>query len=726
MKSEAIRFQDNIQNSIQYEESEVILRDVLRLLRLFAQAVTGRNIGIGPLDEKAANRHDFLTAIPCTDGDNIFLPEVMREYQSYDLNFMAYKLAVMWQAGYLEFGTFDFRLSSVIDLFSSDHLNICLRGLPDHDKQISPLEAFFHLFPGKILSRNLFRILEGIRIDHCIRREYRGLRKDMKSFLRTVLQKRPAVTSLPPTEALMELIIRQAIFDQPVESVPEYLSGHWDNVFPLVLPVLKDGMTVRESARATVFLYNYLMEIWNLQVSWISKEHSRELVQSTARPFLQEGGANFDGHNLSKEETSRAVQPLPHWGDLLPDLVRKKICLHEIENLLDQMNKGIPLSPDSIGKLFESIFDREIEVSKEQEEGEVDQGLFIQDLHGLKKSIPEKNIKSKLKNQLRFLKNDLEGIHAEESYYYDEWDYKICRYHVRWCRLKEKEVKVGSTAFVDRTLESYSDLVAEVRKQFQMLKPERLRKITHLERGEEIDINAAIEASIDRRAGRSPSEKVYIEKLRKDRDYATLFLVDMSASTDQAIIDNGRDAVFSSGWNSEKKVIDIEKEALVVMAEALKEIGDEYAIYGFSGYGRKDVDFYCVKDFKENYGDPVKGRIENIKPQRSTRMGPVIRHAIEKMSRLESRIKNIILISDGYPQDSDYGNDRTDKEYAIQDTMAALEEASKNNIFTFCITIDRAGHDYLRRMMPASRYLVIDETLVLPRQLPKIYRKLTS
>jgi nitric oxide reductase activation protein len=285
---------------------------------------------------------------------------------------------------------------------------------------------------------------------------------------------------------------------------------------------------------------------------------------------------------------------------------------------------------------------------------------------------------------------------------------------------------VGSTAFVDRTLESYSDLVAEVRKQFQMLKPERLRKITHLERGEEIDINAAIEASIDRRAGRSPSEKVYIEKLRKDRDYATLFLVDMSASTDQVIIDNGRDAVFSSGWNSEKKVIDIEKEALVVMAEALKEIGDEYAIYGFSGYGRKDVDFYCVKDFKENYGDPVKGRIENIKPQRSTHMGPVIRHATEKMSRLESRIKNIILISDGYPQDSDYGNDRTDKEYAIQDTMAALEEASKNNIFTFCITIDRAGHDYLRRMMPASRYLVIDETLVLPRQLPKIYRKLTS
>jgi len=74
---------------------------------------------------------------------------------------------------------------------------------------------------------------------------------------------------------------------------------------------------------------------------------------------------------------------------------------------------------------------------------------------------------------------------------------------VRWCRLKEKDVETGSTGFVDQTLESYSDLVDEVRRQFQMLKPERFKKIPNLERGEEIDLNAAIEASIDRRAGQS-------------------------------------------------------------------------------------------------------------------------------------------------------------------------------------------------------------------------------
>lgn len=162
------------------------------------------------------------------------------------------------------------------------------------------------------------------------------------------------------------------------------------------------------------------------------------------------------------------------------------------------------------------------------------------------------------------------------------------------------------------------------------------------------------------------------------------------------------------------------------MAEALDELGDEYAIFGFSGYGRKEVDFFAVKDFQEEYDEEVKGRIGGLKAQRSTRMGTAIRHAIAKLEGREQKVKNIILISDGYPQDFDYGEDRTSKEYALQDTMRALEEAARENIHTFCITVDRAGHDYLRKMFPPSRYLVIEETCELPRELPKIYRRLTT
>jgi len=387
---------------------------------------------------------------------------------------------------------------------------------------------------------------------------------------------------------------------------------------------------------------------------------------------------------------------------------------------------GIPLSPEVLKALLESGM--ELEVSEGMDEDEF-QGLFVTDLKGMKKPIgmQEANhrAKEKLKREMRSLLDEAVEETGEENHYYDEWDCQIADYRVRWCRLREKDVETGSTGFVDQTLESYSDLVDEVRRQFQMLKPERFKKIPNLEQGEEIDLNAAIEASIDRRAGQSPSEKIYIEKSRKDRDFSTLFLLDMSASTDEWVDGKNRKPEIPP-QEKEKKIIDIEKEALVVMAEALKEIGDEYAIYGFSGYGRKEVDFYAIKDFQEEYGDRVKGRIEKIKPQRSTRMGTAIRHAAEKMAGRESKIKNLILISDGYPQDYDYGDDRSDKEYALQDTLTALEEAARKQIHTFCITVDRAGHDYLRKMMSPSRYLIIEETKALPRELPKIYRKLTT
>ena len=46
-------------------------------------------------------------------------------------------------------------------------------------------------------------------------------------------------------------------------------------------------------------------------------------------------------------------------------------------------------------------------------------------------------------------------------------------------------------------------------------------------------------------------------------------------------------------------------------------------------------------------------------------------------------------------------------------------------IDTFCVTIDRAGHDYLRRMCPEGRYLILDEVESLPVELGKVYRLLT-
>jgi nitric oxide reductase NorD protein len=84
------------------------------------------------------------------------------------------------------------------------------------------------------------------------------------------------------------------------------------------------------------------------------------------------------------------------------------------------------------------------------------------------------------------------------------------------------------------------------------------------------------------------------------------------------------------------------------------------------------------------------------------------------------------MVSDGFPQDCDYGPDRADHEYGVQDTAKALQEAERAGIETFCITVDRSGHDYLKRMCPQDRYLVIDELDALPLELTKVYQKLTA
>jgi nitric oxide reductase activation protein len=204
--------------------------------------------------------------------------------------------------------------------------------------------------------------------------------------------------------------------------------------------------------------------------------------------------------------------------------------------------------------------------------------------------------------------------------------------------------------------------------------------------------------------------------VREARDVATLFLLDMSASTDEPFTKPGGD-------RPGRRIIDALKEALVIMTEALDELGDAYAIYGFSGQGRSNVEFYLVKGFAEPLGPAVKARIGGIVPKRSTRMGTALRHAVEKMGAIGARAKHLILLSDGFPQDDDYGADRRSHAYGIQDTAVALREAYAAGITPFCITVDRAGHDYLRQMCDAQRYMVIDDIAALPRELPKIYRR---
>ena len=111
-------------------------------------------------------------------------------------------------------------------------------------------------------------------------------------------------------------------------------------------------------------------------------------------------------------------------------------------------------------------------------------------------------------------------------------------------------------------------------------------------------------------------------------------------------------------------------------------------------------------------------------------IGATIERCLEARERIVAESPagavEVIVVSDGYPQDSDYGPDRLDIEYGIRDTARALADAERDGVATFCVTVDPAGHDYLGRMCPPRRYRVIDDLPALPAVLAEVYASLTG
>jgi nitric oxide reductase activation protein len=323
-----------------------------------------------------------------------------------------------------------------------------------------------------------------------------------------------------------------------------------------------------------------------------------------------------------------------------------------------------------------------------------------------------------------------------EWFEYDEWDFRVNDYRPDWCRVGERIGAEGELDFYEETLRRHHGLVVETRRQFEMMRPESFRRLKRLEDGHEIDLDQAIEFHADKKAGAGPLARFYARRNKINRDVAVAFLLDMSGSTSEEILPPAavpftprepgiRQASVESA-EGEKRIIDIERESTVLVVEALEAIGDAYGIYGFSGHGRENVEFHVIKDLDESFDDSVRRRIDKIEPIRSTRMGPAIRHAISKLNDHDARVKILILVSDGRPEDDEYGRERGEKEYAVHDTRKALIEAKRQRITPFLITVDSEGHDYLRHLCDDMGYELVADIESLPRRLPRLYRHLAA
>ena len=396
--------------------------------------------------------------------------------------------------------------------------------------------------------------------------------------------------------------------------------------------------------------------------------------------FLLEGGLPSSYPSGASEDFNVYM---PWWGDILPELVR------ETESTIQQLKERSEDQSDLPPEILEAL------LSAMMAEGQ-------RDVEGLWKRLSE------MFESVVLTSPDPEELQENfKTFFYREWDEGLSDYKLDWCLVRQRQVNDAPNTFVEDIRSRLHGIISLIRRQFMMLKPERFQKFRAQPTGDGLDIDALVQALVDMRSGSFLSENVYIRRDKRIRDVAVLFLLDMSGSTEEKV--NGR------------RVIDIQKEAMVLMAEALDSLGDPYAILGFSSEGRFRVDLFTIKDFGEPYGDEIHYRLGNVEPKDLTRLGAVIRHGIYKLEGIQATVKLMVILTDGRPYDLEYGN----LEYAIADTRKAVQEAKRQSIHPFIITSDKKGADYLRSISPETQSIILPKVELLPTMLPAIYKRLT-
>lgn len=281
---------------------------------------------------------------------------------------------------------------------------------------------------------------------------------------------------------------------------------------------------------------------------------------------------------------------------------------------------------------------------------------------------------------------------------YPEWDYRQEAYRNPGAKVCVSQMPSGSQQWVDDTFKQYQALIGGIQRHFEMLRAQRILYRQQLD-GEEIDLDAYVTSYTDFRAGDTFNQALYQTRRVTEKNVAITLLVDVSGSTDAWIANN-------------RRVIDVEREALLLVAIALQSLGEPYSILAFSGEGPQAVAVHEVKHFNEKFSRDIALRISALQPERFTRLGAALRHTTAELMRMTAAHRLLIVLSDGKPND----NDDYEGRYGIEDTRQAVMEAKNQGIQSFCLTVDRQAASYLPLIFGAHQYAL----LPYPEQLPKV------
>lgn len=656
---------------LQETKAGLMLDAVRPVLRMYVEALTGREIEIASLT-------DIPQESRIGDGKTVHLPSAVAEFEVEAMNFRLYKVLAAHGAGQIEFGTFETdtpelrsayaELKTLYDSTADERDAFSLSGYLEDVQKAERWDGTESRGELRMPENSDYRSVIKVFPEPGLARKIFGTMENARIDARLRQTYRGLVRDLDLMQAYLKQH-RPYIFDLPMYQVP----------FELLFQITMCGGATEDARR----FYGQVVS----EIETIVERFLQGRTSSVADSLIAASRVYTLFHNLAPEQTSETQQ--------------------------DEQSADSEFAYED-KDAAEGVTENRIEREKRPE-------FDVRDLFNAWNSLDEEGEPDNLQGAEAWSHHDMpeQALEADDvAFAYDEWDRELSDYRVGWSRVIEKRVKQGDRTFVELTRSRYRGVISSIRHQFQLMKPENLTRINRELDGEDYDLNALVDFVIDRRADGKQTENIYTKRLRKQRDVAVSLLLDQSSSTARTITRNPLQPYTHPG----RRIIEIEKEGLVLMSEALEAVGDAYSIYGFTSEGRRNVKFYVVKDFGEKYSDEIERRIGGITFQNNTRLGAAIRHAAHKLLRQESRTKLLIILTDGRPYDHDYGDAR----YARDDVREALTEAKSLGIIPFCITIDRESEAELKELYGNVGYTIIDDVLSLPERIPNIYRRLTS
>ncbi len=663
--------------------SGVPLRQIARRVKLFAQALCGQDLRIHELPNALESPLPVARATVDDDGRSIGLPSLIRRYPTYDENVRLYLVMAAHEAGHLEFGTFDLPLAKLQDL-ADDLTRRYGRSTPGALRRLGDL---FARYPQPGLIRDLWTIVEDARVEFLLRREYPGLARDLAIVAKDAVTIRSFSHGVTVREMVVDQLLLCSTADPGSPTVPEPVRAEVDRLWSLLQGIFDPAATAEAAVRLADRLYIEL-----------------ETLLAPRGEMLQgDKGTDEVGDSLPAPRASEALsdvyRPMENWdyrGAMDPDLVRDRS-----ETAPQQVSSGTQgdaeggtgLAGASGGGPSGAGTVRSQQASDDALAPGRRQPSLVEEVLALEGERP---------------RSDESASASGKVTRYREWDASIQDYRMNWCHVVEREATEGAEDFVLDTLAAQRGVVGILRRYFESLRPPGLRRVPGQVDGEELDMDAAVGRLADLAAGMEPSDRVYVRREKRERNVAVAFLVDLSGSTSRQVGEG-------------RRVIDVEKQGLVLLCEALTAIGDQFAVYGYSGQGRQHVDFVIVKDFDEPVTGRAGAKLGGIVPLQQNRDGAAIRHATHKLLGRQAKTRLLVVLSDGRPLDDGYKD-----EYSLEDTRMALREARARGVEPVCITVDRDADSYLRRMYGDVRFVVIDRVEGLPEKLPRIYHRLTA